>query len=237
MPDEISAEAVARNVQHTRECIAEAARRSGRAEDDICLVAVSKYLPPDSPMLDALADAGCNVFGESRPQHFLDKLEIWPRASDVEWHMIGHLQRNKVRKVLPHVAMIHSVDSLRLLEAIDRIAEEEGLAPRVLLEVNISGDASKHGFSPVELEQTLDAAAKFTHVQVQGLMGMSGLYSDAEAARWEFASLRELRDRCRADCPDNVVLNELSMGMSRDYEIAIEEGATLVRVGSSLYRE
>jgi PLP dependent protein len=220
---------IAENVARVRGRIAAAAGRSGRSAGAITLVAVTKYVASD--MVRPLFEAGCRDFGESRPQ------QLWEKAAQladlpIRWHLIGPLQRNKVRRTLPLVAMMHSVDSPRLLAAID----EEGLPPApVLLEVHISGEAAKHGFSPAEIEPFLAKAADYQHVLVRGLMGMASLEGGLDVARREFAALRELRDRLRPNCSSSVKLDELSMGMSGDFEVAIEEGATIVRVGSALF--
>jgi len=172
--------------------------------------------------------------GESRPQQLLSKVQA---ISDppIEWHLIGHLQRNKIRRVLPVVSLIHSVDSLRLLEAIDRVAAEGGLRPRVLLEVNVSHERAKHGFSESDMPEAVERLAAISNVTVCGLMAMAGLESDQDETRREFARLRELRDRLRRAVPEGHSLDALSMGMSGDFEEAIEEGATIVRVGSALF--
>jgi PLP dependent protein len=220
---------IAENVAQIRGRIAEAARRSGRAADAVRLVAVTKYVAAD--VVRPLVAAGCLDLGESRPQ------QLWDRAAEladlpIRWHFIGHLQRNKVHRTLPLVAMIHSIDSPRLLAAI----EEEGLPPiPALVEVHISGEATKSGFVPDELEASLAAAAECRHVAIRGLMGMASLDGGLDVARRQFAALRELRDRLRVNCPPGVTLDELSMGMSGDFEAAVEEGATLVRVGSALF--
>jgi PLP dependent protein len=223
---------LAENLAQVRQRIADAAARSGRRADDVLLVAVTKYVGLE--IIEPLIDAGASVLGESRPQQF------WPKAEaladrPIHWHMIGQLQRNKIRRTLPLVELVHSAASLRLVEAIDRIAGELSLRTPILLEVNASGDEAKHGFSPDELEGTLPDLAAFPNVEIRGLMCMAGLGTDADGARGDFAALRELRDRLRGNYPPEVSLDELSMGMSGDYEVAIEEGATIVRVGSALY--
>lgn len=220
------------NVDAVRQRIDAAARRAGRQPEDVRLIGVTKYV--DSSVATALVRAGCHDLGESRPQ------ELWKKAEDLaalapRWHFIGHLQRNKVRRTLPLVSLLHAGDSLRLLEEIHAWAEEQGRTVPVLLEVNISGDASKHGFSPAELEKSLDAVARLGGVAVRGLMAMSGLESDAEQTRREFSAVRLLRDRLRNVSPPELGWDELSMGMSGDFEAAIEEGATFVRVGSALF--
>jgi len=230
-PDQIR-DQIAENLGQVRERIADASLRSGRKPDDVLLVAVTKYVGLE--MIEPLIDAGASVLGESRPQQF------WPKAEaladrPIRWHMIGQLQRNKIRRTLPLVEMIHSAESARLVGAIDRIAGDLSLRMPLLLEVNVSGDETKHGFSPKELEAELSNLATCRNVEIRGLMCMAGLGTDAEGARGDFAALRGLRDRLRVNCPSEVKLDELSMGMSGDYEVAIEEGATIVRVGSALY--
>jgi hypothetical protein len=241
---------IAENVSHIRGRIADAAARSGRAASDITLVAVTKYV--SAAEVRDLVAAGCRELGESRPQ------QLWEKAAEladlpIQWHLIGHLQRNKVRRTLPLVAMIHSVDSPRLLAAIDAecggagefsgvdaTAEHAaaGEPPRpfpILLEVNTSGETAKHGLQPGEVEPLLTELPRYRHVAVRGLMCMASLEGGPDAARRDFAALRQLRDRLRCRCPPGVALDELSMGMSGDFETAIEEGATIVRVGSALF--
>jgi pyridoxal phosphate enzyme (YggS family) len=223
---------ISHNVAAMRDRIASAAKKSGRQSKDVTLVAVTKYV--DAALTRAVAAAGCVDLGESRPQ------DLWKKALDlqaetVRWHMIGHLQRNKVARTIAVTSLIHSVDSPRLLQEIQQQAVERNLNVRVLLEINISGDAAKHGFTADGVTAELDSLEKYPNVIVCGLMGMSGLESDTVQARCEFASLRELRDKLNQHYPQLTSLRELSMGMSDDYEIAIEEGATIVRVGSRLF--
>ena len=225
---------IAANVADIRHRIAEAARRSGRSADAVKLIAVTKYAGPDE--IRALAAAGCTELGESRPQ------QLWEHADaigdlSVRWHMIGHLQRNKVERTLPLVTMVHSVDSVRLAEAIDAAAGASGRPMPVLLEVNISGEAAKHGFAPTDIEPLFPQLLELKQIEITGLMCIAGLEGGDAAARRDFAALRTLRDRLQAVCPAGVHLNELSMGMSGDFEIAIEEGATMVRVGSALFED
>lgn len=228
---------IAINVVAVREKMRQATERAGRAADAVRLVAVSKYATVDDGIIDALIVAGCHDLGESRPQVLLEKaLHFSEQKSKINWHMIGTLQRNKVRKVLPHVALFHSLDSVALIETVDRIVAEESRPPaRGLLEVNISGDETKQGFRPQELASVLDAIGKLHNIRICGLMCMSGLHSTDDQRRAEFAATRRLAEKLAADCPENCTMQELSMGMSDDFETAIEEGATLVRVGSSLY--
>jgi pyridoxal phosphate enzyme (YggS family) len=193
---------------------------------------VTKYVEPDA--IRPLVAAGCRLLGENRPQHLWQKAEALADLP-VTWHLIGHLQRNKVRRTVPLVAMIESADSPRLVATIDEAAA--GLDRRVplLLEVNVSGEEAKHGFEPDAVRPFLDELPGYRHVEVRGLMCMARWGGGEDAARRDFAALRELRERLRPHCPEGVVLDELSMGMSGDFEAAIEEGATLVRIGSALY--
>lgn len=223
---------IAENVAETRQRIATAAARAGRPADAVTLVAVTKYVGVDE--IRAVVAAGCQDLAESRPQ------QLWDRAgaladSALRWHMVGHLQRNKVRRTLPLVHLVHSVDSLALIEAIDRIAGELAVRSGLLVEVKISGEESKTGLGPEALEPLLEQAARYPNVEIRGLMGMAALEGGPGTARRNFAQLRELRDRLRPRVPEGVSLDELSMGMSGDYEEAILEGATLVRVGSALF--
>ncbi len=223
---------LAENLGAIRQRIAGAAARSGRDATDVRLVAITKYISAD--ILPALVQAGATDLGESRPQ------ELWSKAAaldapDVHWHLVGHLQRNKIRRTLPLVDLIHSVDSPRLLEAIEREAAAAHCRVRVLLEVNISQEPAKHGFPPDTLASLLPQLAAAPHVAIEGLMAMAHRQGGPETARRDFAALRQLRDRLQADAPQHVRLNELSMGMSGDFEEAIAEGATLVRIGTALY--
>ncbi len=223
---------IAENVRVVRQRIADAARRSGRTPDSVLLTAVTKYV--DAPMIESLIRAGCRDFGESRPQ------QLWRRAEElgdrnIGWHLIGHLQRNKAKRTVPLLAMAQSVDSLRIAEAIDSAAMELSQPLPILLEANISGDSSKTGMASEELKATLPKIAELKHVEVRGLMGMASLEGGLDEAKRNFAALRELRDELRKECPDGTRLNELSMGMSDDFETAIEEGATIVRIGSLLF--
>jgi pyridoxal phosphate enzyme (YggS family) len=220
---------IAENVARVQGRIAAAAIRSGRTARDVALVAVTKYVSAD--LVRPLVAAGCCDLGESRPQ------QLWEKAAalvdlPIRWHLIGHLQRNKVRRTIPLVTMIHSIDSERLLQA---VGEESPCLVPVLLEVNVSGEAAKGGFTPERVASQLEQLAGIRNIRIRGLMCMAGLEGDLAAARRDFAALRQLRDRLRAACPAGASLNELSMGMSGDYEVAIEEGATIVRVGSALF--
>jgi PLP dependent protein len=220
---------IAENAAQVRGRIADAAARSGRTASQITLVAVTKYVSAET--VRPLVAAGCVDLGESRPQ------QLWEKAAaladlPIRWHLIGHLQRNKVRRTLPLATMIHSVDSPQLLTAID---EECSRPLPVLLEVNTSGESAKHGFQPEMIERSLGELTGCRNVAIRGLMCMASFDGGLEAARRDFAALRLLRDRLRRNCPPGMTLDELSMGMSGDFEVAIEEGATIVRVGSALF--
>jgi hypothetical protein len=223
---------IAENLARVRDRIVVAATSAGRHPEDVRLVGVTKYVGPAGAA--ALLAAGCTDLGESRPQ------ELWEKAADpalstARWHLVGHLQRNKVRRTLPLVELVHSVDSLRLAEAINDTAAEIGRPARVLLEVNCSGDVEKHGLTADGLKELLPQLAPLAHLQACGLMTMAARVGDDRVAAANFSALRRLRDAVARDCPPSVQLSELSMGMSGDFEIAIREGATIVRIGSDLF--
>ncbi|TWU20897.1 YggS family pyridoxal phosphate-dependent enzyme [Bythopirellula polymerisocia] len=220
------------NLARVRERIAEAATSVNRDPGEIQLIGVSKYVGVAETA--ALLAAGCIDLGESRPQQLWEKAEAQELAS-ARWHLVGHLQRNKVRRTLPVVELIHSVDSWRLLKAIDQCAEELGLTACVLLEVNCTGENAKHGLSADELRRLLPSLPELKHVSARGLMTMAALKGGLAVAENNFAALRELRDESLGECPLGVHLPELSMGMSQDFEAAIRAGATMVRVGSCLF--
>jgi len=210
--------------------IAAACRRAGRPRADVTLVAVTKTVPVEMAAL--LAELGVSELGESRPQELWKKAAVLPAA---HWHLIGHLQRNKIDKTLPFVCMIHSVDSLRLLDALEEEARRQNRSLPVLLEVNASREPQKHGFMPEEVAAVAEQAARLTFVRVRGLMTMAALEAEPEQCRPTFAELRRLRDSLRERFPAPHLLQHLSMGMSNDFEVAVEEGATLVRLGSVLF--
>ena len=219
------------NLGLVRERIEAACEHSGREPSEVQIVAVTKYA--DWSWVETLTDLGMTVLGESRPQQLIERSAAIQRP--VEWHLIGHLQRNKVRGVLPIPALIHSVDSWRLLERIDHLAGELELQPRVLLQVNVSGESSKEGFSPDELRECFPKTDSLSNTRIQGLMTMAPYSDDPETTRPVFRGLRALRDELQGSAPSMVTLEHLSMGMSNDFEVAVEEGATLVRLGSVLF--
>lgn len=208
-----------------------ACRRAGRSRDDVTLVAVTKTAPVEAAA--ALAEMGVRDLGENRPQ------ELWRKAAalppTVRWHLIGHLQRNKIADTLPLVHCIHSVDGPRLLAALEEEAGRQERLIDVLLQVNASREASKQGFAPEDVPGLAPALLGLKSVRVTGLMTMAAYEENPERCRPTFVLLRELRDRLRAAVGSAHPLTELSMGMSNDYEVAVEEGATLVRVGTALF--
>jgi pyridoxal phosphate enzyme (YggS family) len=223
---------IADNVARVRERIAAAAVRAGREPRSVRLVAVSKYV--DAATAAMLLAAGCNDLGEARPQ------ELWSKAADprlagAHWHLIGRLQRNKVARTVPLCDLIHSVDTERLLAAIHEAAIDAPCPAPILLEVNCSSEAAKQGFEPDDVRRMLPMLVKYPAVAVSGLMTMAPLEGGEPAARAAFAKLRELRDELKRIAPPKITLAELSMGMSNDFEAAIAEGATIVRVGSALF--
>lgn len=208
--------------------IAGACQRAGRDPGEVTLVAVTKTV---SPQVAAIAfELGMRDLGESRPQELWKKAEAIPNAT---WHLIGHLQRNKIERTIPLVSLVHSVDSVRVLEALAEFGRNRGEAVPVLLEVNCSREAAKGGFSPEELSAVCDNAMSLTGVSLRGLMTMAAYSDDPQLARPAFAELRRLRDEMLT--LTRLELPHLSMGMSNDFEVAVEEGATLVRIGTTLF--
>jgi len=209
--------------------IAEAARRAGRDPQEVELVAVSKTWPAET--VAELAHCGHRLFGENRVQEIEAKVPALQNG--LIWHFIGHLQKNKVRKVLPLADVIHSIDSLDLARRTDAIAAEIGLFPKVYLQVNAAAEASKFGFSPETLRSEFETLLDLERIEILGLMTIPPAVKEREDARPHFVALRELRDQLQV--ASGLPLPGLSMGMSHDFEIAIEEGATLVRVGSAIF--
>jgi pyridoxal phosphate enzyme (YggS family) len=219
------------NLEFVRQQITTAAERSGRKPETIELVAVSKT--HDTEKVQAAFDAGQTLFGESRVQEARAKIPLL--SSRLRWHFIGHLQKNKIRHALPLFELFHGIDSLALAQDMQRIADDEGMRPRILLEVNLAGEANKHGFAPENLRQVFEELLSLSRLSIDGLMAIPPFAPEPESSRPYFVSLRKLRDELESEF--NLHLPQLSMGMSSDYAIAIEEGATLVRVGTAIFGE
>lgn len=222
---------ISQRLQAIRERIQNAAERSGRDPAAAELLAVSKTFPVEA-IQEAVA-AGQLLFGENKVQEVMAKAPQLPAS--LQWHLIGHLQSNKVRKILPLAASIHSVGSLSLARDVDRIAGELGLFPKVYLEVNLATESSKHGFTIEDLRSSLEDLYALRRLEIQGLMCIPPFDDDPEKSRPYFVQLRELRDELEKS--GGAPLPRLSMGMSHDFEIAIAEGATIVRVGSAIFGE
>jgi hypothetical protein len=225
---------IASNLADIRARISSAARSAGRDPSSVRLIAVSKTFPLDA--VREAYDAGQREFGENRVQEGLQKIE---RSADlsIRWHLLGHLQTNKARKAASAFAMIQSVDGVEVLQKLDRGAEETGSAPELLIQVDLAGEATKFGVPPAEVPRLLEAAAACRAARVVGLMTLPPLPETPEDARRWFRQLRELRDGWLASGVPPALLRELSMGMSGDFEVAIQEGATVVRVGTAIFGE
>jgi pyridoxal phosphate enzyme (YggS family) len=220
---------IAGNLERVQSPIAAAAKKSGRSIGGIELVAISKT--HEAEKVRAAFDAGQQLFGESRVQEARAKIPLLPSAA--RWHFVGRLQRNKIRQALPLFELFHSVDSFELARDMNRIADEEGLRPRILLEVNVAGEGSKIGFAPDALRSQMEALLELPRLTIEGLMTIPPLAPEAEASRKYFGRLRELRDDFAAHF--GISLPQLSMGMTGDFTVAIEEGATLIRVGTAIF--
>jgi pyridoxal phosphate enzyme (YggS family) len=222
---------IARRLAEIKDRIAAAARRAGRDPAQVRLVAVSKTVGLEA-LREAVA-AGQRLFGENYLQEALEK--ITALGPEAEWHFIGHLQSNKAKAAVGRFALIHSLDRLSLAEALEKAAARLGTVQGVLVQVNLAGEASKSGVAPEAAAELLQALKRFPHLRVMGLMTLPPFFPDPEAVRPYFRALRELRDRLKAQGLADTGLPELSMGMSGDFEVAVEEGATLIRVGTALF--
>ena len=221
------------NLYQVQENMKEACRRSGRAESDVTLIAVSKTKP--LPMLEEVYSLGIRDFGENKVQELVDKAEQLP--DDIRWHMIGHLQRNKVKYIVDKVYMIHSVDSLRLAEEISKEAVKRGITVNILIEVNVAGEESKFGVTPEDTPGLVQEISHLPGILVRGLMTIAPFVENAEDNRIFFSALKKLYVDITNKNIDNVRMDYISMGMTGDYEVAIEEGATFVRVGTGIFGE
>ena len=221
------------NLASVEERILNACRRAGRDRGEVRLISVSKTKPAD--VLKEAYDAGARDFGENKVQEILQKAPLLPE--DIRWHMIGHLQTNKVRQVVPYAAMIHSIDSEKLARAVSLEAEKLGCRIPVLVEVNMAGEESKFGLSPDETEEFIRSIAHLPGIEVKGLMTIAPYTEDPETNRPYFAALKELCLDINRKSINNVDMYELSMGMTGDFEVAVEEGATFIRVGTGIFGE
>ena len=221
------------NIDRVEQNIKAACAACGRETGEVKLIAVSKTKPV--PMLEEAYANGCRDFGENKVQELVDKYEIMPK--DIRWHMIGHLQRNKVKYIVDKVFLIHSVDSLRLAQEIEKEAAKKGGSVNVLVEVNVAGEESKFGATAQEAVSLVEQIAQLPHVRVKGLMTIAPYVEDSEENRRYFAKLKQIYVDIIHKNIDNVFMEELSMGMTGDYEVAITEGATYIRVGTGIFGE
>ena len=219
------------NLEEVREKIRQACQRRGRREEDVTLISVSKTKPVE--MLREAYEAGSRDFGENRVQEIMEKYGQMPE--DVRWHMIGHLQKNKVRQVIDKAVLIHSVDTVELAEQIEKDAAKRDLTVDILLEVNVAEEESKFGFRTEEVEAAVMKIKEFPHVHIKGLMTIAPFVSNSEDNREVFKKLYQLYVDIRSKNIDNVNMSVLSMGMTGDYEVAVEEGATMIRVGTGIF--
>ena len=221
------------NLKDVEERIQAACDRSGRKREDVLLVAVSKTKPVE--MIEEVMTAGIVDFGENKPQELRDKYEVLPK--NLRFHMIGHLQTNKIKYVIDRVVLIHSIDSIHLAEAVNAEAKKHNRIMPVLVEVNVAQEESKSGFLVEKAENAIREIAKLSNIRVEGIMTIAPFVENAEENRQYFVKLRKLSVDIAAKNIDNVTMHHLSMGMTGDYEVAIEEGATMVRVGTGIFGE
>ena len=218
-------------LMQVEENIQKACKRAGRSRDEVTLIAVSKTKPVE--VLQEAYDLGVRVFGENKVQELTQKYEALPK--DIQWHMIGHLQTNKVKYIVDKVAMIHSVDSLKLAETIEKEAERKNCIVKILVEVNVAGEESKYGLKMEEVLPFVEKISTFKHIRVCGLMTIAPFVEISEENRTIFKNLHKLSVDINNKNIDNVNVSILSMGMTNDYEVAIEEGADMVRVGTGIF--
>lgn len=224
---------ITENLEQVRKNINEACRIAGRDPEEVTLIAVSKTKPVS--MLKEAYDAGARCFGENKVQEIMDKHPQLP--DDIRWHMIGHLQRNKVKYIVDKVSLIHSVDSLRLAQTIEQEAAKHNVCVPILLEVNVAQEESKFGLKMDEVLPLIETIADFSHIKVQGLMTIAPYVENAEDNRAFFRQLKKLSVDIEAKNINNVSMSVLSMGMTGDYQVAVQEGATMVRVGTGIFGE
>lgn len=221
------------NLQEVNQVLINSCEKAGRAGSDVVLIAVSKTKPIE--MLTEAYECGCRHFGENKVQELTEKYEVMPK--DIKWHMIGHLQRNKVKYIVDKVYLIHSVDSVKLAEEISKEAQKKNVTVSVLIEVNVAGEESKFGIKPEEAEDVIRQIAPLPGVAIKGLMTIAPYVDNPEDNRQYFAQLKQLSVDISKKNIDNVNMSVLSMGMTGDYAVAIEEGATFIRVGTGIFGE
>lgn len=221
------------NYREVQENIKKACEKAGRNPEEVTLIAVSKTKPVE--MLKEAYDAGARFFGENKVQEIQEKYDKLPE--DIHWHMIGHLQRNKIKYIVDKVAMIHSVDSLRLAEAIEAEAAKHQVKVPILIEVNVAEEDSKFGLKMAEVLPLLEQISEFSHIEVKGLMTIAPYVENPEDNREIFRQLKKLSVDIAAKNINNITMSVLSMGMTGDYEVAVQEGATMVRVGTGIFGE
>lgn len=230
---------VAENIREVEAKIAAAAEKSGRKAEDVLLLAVSKTKPVG--LIGEAVKAGCVSLGENKVQEIMEKyepmMEYTPEGDRIHWHLIGHLQTNKVKYIIDKVDMIHSVESLKLAEEIEKRAAQKGVVMDILIEVNMADEESKFGVKPEDTEALLREISKMEHIRVRGLMTVAPFVENQEENREVFRQMRELLVDMNGKKIDNIKMDTLSMGMTGDYEVAIEEGATIVRVGTGIFGE
>ena len=219
------------NMRAVEDRIAAACQEAGRKTEDVTLIAVSKTKPVE--MLREAYECGCRDFGENKVQELLDKYEVMPR--DIRWHMIGHLQRNKVKYIVDKVYLIHSVDSLRLAEEISKEAGKKNVCVNILVEVNVANEETKFGTTCEDAKQLVQDIAKLPNICVKGLMTIAPFVENAEKNRPFFSKLKKISVDIMGENIDNITMENLSMGMTGDYEVAVSEGATCVRVGTGIF--
>lgn len=224
---------ITENLKEVEARVCAACERAGRKREDVTLISVSKTKPVE--LLEEAYQAGSRYFGENKVQELVDKYEVMPK--DIHWQMIGHLQRNKVKYIIDKAELIHSVDSIRLAETIDKEAAKKGTVANVLLEVNMAKEDTKFGLMPEDVLNFVKEIVRFQHIKVQGLMTIAPFVEDPEENRIHFANLRKLAVDIGKEKVNNVNMSILSMGMTNDFEVAIEEGATMVRIGTAIFGE
>ena len=231
-----AARAIGERIEQVRERIAQACQRAGRASDEVTLVGITKTFSVE--VVAAAIEAGLRDLGENKVQELQEKVEAFPglyQGGDVRWHMVGHLQRNKAKDVVACTDLFHALDSKRLAKELNKRAAREGRVMPCLVQVNVSGEASKFGLDPDETASLIDVFAEYDHLRILGLMTLAAPTEDPEEVRPQFRLLRELFEQSRRPDHPNVSMEMLSMGMSGDFEVAIEEGATHVRLGTALF--